>query len=155
MTLYFLLKWVHVLSAAVLFGTGLGIAFFMLAAWRTRDIAVLAGVARIVVLADFIFTATAIVLQPLSGAALIAVTGADWRAPWLMWSYALYAIAGAFWLPVVWIQLRIAREAEAARAAGAAISEQGRRLLWIWFWCGWPAFVAVLAIYALMIARPA
>ncbi|MBI1187214.1 MAG: DUF2269 family protein [Alphaproteobacteria bacterium] len=150
MTLFLFAKWLHILSAAMLFGTGLGIAFFMFAAWRAKDATVFAGVARLVVLADWLFTASAVVLQPLTGAALIHLSGRSWSEPWIVASLALYAVAGAFWLPVVWIQRRVAKLAETG-----ADAPQRQRLMWIWFWCGWPAFASVLAIYALMIVKPA
>lgn len=146
---------VHVLSAAVLFGTGAGIAFFMVAAHHTRDARTVAAVARIVVLADFVFTASAVVVQPVSGAGLIALAGWRWNEPWLLAAYALYVLTGACWLPVVWIQMRLKRLAEQAAAEGAALPDAYRRLYRFWFALGWPAFAAVIGIYALMLAKPA
>lgn len=154
-TTYLLLKLAHLISAAVLLGTGAGIAFFMLWAHRTRDPAAIAAVARIVVAADFIFTASAVVVQPVTGALL--ALHLDWPldAPWLVASYALYALTGACWLPVVFIQMRMARLAREAAAAGEPLPPAYHRLYRIWFALGFPAFFAVLAIYALMVARPA
>lgn len=152
--MYEIVKTLHVLSAAALFGTGVGIAFFQFAAWRTKDVAVFAGVARLVVIADWIFTASAIVLQPITGVALVLMAGYEWNEPWLLWSYALYFVAGAFWLPVVWMQMRIARFAAEARDAQAPLPDEACRLMWTWFWFGWPAFAAVVATYWLMIAKP-
>ena len=149
-----LLLLVHVLSAAVLFGTGLGIAFFMAWAHRTRDAATVAAVSRIVVVADFLFTATAVVVQPLTGAALALARGWSLTEPWLLATYALYALTGACWLPVVAIQVRMARLAREAAAAGAALPEAYHRLYRVWFALGWPAFSAVIAIYALMLTKP-
>jgi uncharacterized membrane protein len=154
MTLYFVLKLIHILSAAVLFGTGAGIAFFMLAAHLTRDAGTVAATVRIVVLADFVFTTPAVVVQPLSGIALILVQGHESTAPWLLAVYGLYLLVGACWLPVVIIQMRIRRLAEAAVAAGQALPEAYHRLFRIWFLLGWPAFACVVAIYWLMITRP-
>ncbi|MES2860961.1 MAG: DUF2269 domain-containing protein [Pseudomonadota bacterium] len=154
MTAYLLVKMIHILSGAVLFGTGMGIAFFMVWANRTRDPAAIATVARIVVVADMIFTATAVVVQPLSGLWLIHLQGYSLTEPWLLAAYALYAITGLFWLPVVWIQVRLARMAEAAASAGAALPPLYNRLYRIWFAMGFPAFAAVLGIYWLMIAKP-
>lgn len=156
MSLYLLLKFVHVLSAAVLFGTGAGIAFFMLKAWRAKDLAVFAGVARMVVAADFLFTASAVIVQPLSGIGLILVQGYRWNEPWLVASYHLYALAGLCWLPVVWIQMRTATLVREAHGRGEkTLPERARRLMRVWFWLGWPAFAAVMATYWLMIAKPA
>jgi uncharacterized membrane protein len=150
-----LLRWVHVIGAAVLFGTGIGIAFFMLIAHRTRDPALIAHVAATVVLADAVFTATAVVLQPITGFALAALVGWPLTEGWLLLSLTLYVFTGCFWLPVVWIQLRMRDMARVACAAGEPLPERYDRLFRIWFLCGWPAFAAVLAILWLMTAKPA
>src|SRR5881392_552526 len=75
MMLYLALKYLHVIGAAVLLGTGAGIAFFMLRAHLTGEAAVIAAVARMVVLADFLFTAAAVVAQPITGIALAEQAG--------------------------------------------------------------------------------
>jgi uncharacterized membrane protein len=152
MTALVLLKTIHVLSAAVLFGTGLGIAFFVLMAHRTRDPRVIAKVGRMVVLADLLFTATAVVVQPVTGVWLALVEGYRLTEPWLLAAYALYLMVGACWLPVVWIQLRMTRLAEAAK--GGDLPPGYERLFRIWFALGWPAFAGVIAIYVLMIGKP-
>lgn len=149
-----LLKLIHVLSAAVLFGTGMGIAFFMVMAARSRDPALIAPVARMVVVADFLFTATAVVVQPLSGVGLVRLYGYDLMEPWLLAAYGLYLLVGACWLPVVWIQHRLARLAIASAAAGEGLPPAWGRLYRLWFLLGWPAFAGVVAIYWLMLARP-
>jgi uncharacterized membrane protein len=151
---YFLLKFVHVIGACVLLGTGAGIAFFMLLAHLSRDDAVIAGVARIVVIADFVFTATAVVLQPLTGALLVHTVGFSFSDAWIAWSLALYVFTGAFWIPVVLMQMRMRDIARAAVASGHALPRQYHRLFWWWFAFGFPAFAAVLAIFWLMITRP-
>ena len=148
-------KLIHVLSGAVLFGTGMGIAFFMVWANRTRRASVVAEVGRIVVVADFLFTATAVVVQPLTGLALIHAQGYSLTEPWLLAAYALYGLTGALWLPVVWIQQRMTRLASEAAAAGDALPAAYDRLYRLWFALGWPAFAAVVGIYALMLFRPA
>lgn len=153
--MYELVKTLHVLSAAVLFGTGMGIAFFQFAAWRAKDVATFAGVARLTVMADWLFTATAVVAQPVTGGLLVTMAGYQWNEPWLLWSYACYLIAGAFWLPVVWMQMRVAKRAHEARAANAPLPDEVHKLMRLWFWFGWPAFAAVIAAYWLMIAKPA
>jgi uncharacterized membrane protein len=151
---YLLLKLIHILSAAVLFGTGLGIAFFMVWATRSRDAGVVAAVGRMVVIADFLFTAMAVVAQPLSGLALIRLQGYALTEPWLLATYGLYILVGLCWLPVVWIQQRLARLAATAAAAGEPLPPAYDRLYRIWFALGWPAFAAVIAIYVLMLSRP-
>jgi uncharacterized membrane protein len=154
MTAYFALKFLHVIGASVLLGTGAGIAFFMLVAHRTGDAATVEAVARIVVLADFVFTATAVLVQPLTGVALVLHIGYDFRDHWIVLSILLYFVTGAFWLPVVWMQMEMRRLASAAAAAGTALPRRYHRLFRLWFWFGFPAFASVLAIFWLMIARP-
>lgn len=155
MTTYFLLRYLHVIGAAVLLGTGAGIAFFMLLAHRTGDAAVIAGVARIVVIADFVFTASAVVVQPLTGIALAWLRGYPLLEGWVMLSILLYLLVGAFWLPVVWMQLRMRDLARAAAAAYAPLPEGYHALFRLWFAFGFPAFGAVLAIFWLMVRKPA
>ena len=153
--LYFGLKFLHVIGAAVLLGTGAGIAFFMLLAHRTGNIATIAAVARIVVIADFVFTATAVLAQPVTGVALAWHVGYSLREGWIMLSIALYIITGMFWLPVVWMQMEMRNLAAAAEAAGLPPPERYRKLFRLWFIFGFPAFGAVVGIFWLMIARPA
>lgn len=152
--IYLALKLVHILSGAVLFGTGAGIAFFMLRAHATRDPATVAAVARIVVLADYVFTATAVVVQPVTGLILIHLQGYRLTEPWLVAAYGLYVLTGVCWLPVVWLQLRMKALATAAATEGQALPPLYDRYFRIWFALGWPAFAAVLGIYWLMIAKP-
>jgi len=154
MTTYLLLKWLHVIGATVLLGTGAGIAFFMLMAHRTGDARVVAAVARIVVLADYIFTATAVAAQPVTGVLLARVAGYSLGEGWILASIALYLLTGAFWLPVVWMQGRMRDLARAAASAGTGLPAEYHRLFRRWFVFGFPAFAAVLAIFWLMIARP-
>ena len=151
---YLILKVIHILSGAVLFGTGAGIAFFMLRAHATKDPRTVLSVGRIVVLADFVFTASAVVVQPITGLALIYLQGYALTEPWLMAAYALYVLIGACWLPVVWFQWRMVKLAEGAVAAGTPLPPAYHRLFRAWFILGWPAFAGVVGIYALMVAKP-
>src|SRR5215204_4149718 len=153
--LYFVLKFVHVVGAAVLLGTGAGIAFFMLVAHRTGDTKMIAGVARIVVMADFLFTATAVVVQPITGLLLVWNGGYSLGEGWIVLSIILYLVTGAFWLPVVWMQMRMRVLAEKAAAEGQPLPLGYHRLFWTWFAFGFPAFASVAGILWLMIARPA
>jgi uncharacterized membrane protein len=154
MMLYFLLKFLHLMGATVLLGTGAGIAFFMLVAHRSGNVAIIAGVARIVVMADFLFTATAAVFQPISGVALAWQAGYLLTEGWIVLSIALYVFIGAFWLPVVWMQMKMRDLAQAALAQGAPLPGRYHELFRIWFIFGFPAFAATLVIYWLMITRP-
>jgi uncharacterized membrane protein len=152
--LYFLLKFFHVIGAAVLLGTGAGIAFFMLLAHRSGDARVIAGVARIVVIADFIFTASAVVLQPVTGTWMAHIAGYPLFSGWIAWSILLYLGTGAFWLPVVWMQMRMRDLACQAVRDGSSLPPLYHRLFWTWFAFGFPAFGAVVAIFWLMITKP-
>ena len=151
---YFALKFAHILGAIILLGTGTGIAFFMLMAHVSRDVAFIARTARIVVLADTIFTATAVLFQPISGFFLVAVTGHKFAEGWLLASLILYVVAGAFWLPVVWLQMRMRDLAEEADRTGSDLPAIYFRYFRIWFWFGFPGFGAVATILWLMIAKP-
>lgn len=154
MSLYLLLKALHIVGAAVLFGTGAGIAFFMWMANRTGDPRLIAHTAGVVVIADLVFTATAVVLQPLTGAALALIAGYRLLSGWIAASLALYALTGACWLPVVWIQLRLRDLAREAVASGSPLPPAYHRLWRVWFALGAPAFAAVAAIIWLMTAKP-
>ena len=152
---YLVAKTVHILSATVLFGTGLGIAFFFLMGMRGGDPAGAYFAARTTALADMMFTLTAGIVQPLSGFWLVVIAGYDPLAPWLVWTYALYLLALGCWLPVVWLQLRM-RDLFGAKLAGEAIDEARlRRYFRWWFALGWPAFVGLVAVFWLMVAKPA
>ena len=154
MDFFTLLKTLHVIGAAVLFGTGAGIAFFMLMAHRTRDAALIAHTARIVIVADMLFTASAVILQPLTGAALAQQAGLSLFSGWIGVSLILYAATGLFWLPVVWIQVRMKNLALEAAGAEQPLPDSYFVLFRIWFALGFPAFASVAAIFWLMIAKP-
>jgi len=154
MTAYLALKYLHVIGAAVLLGTGAGIAFFMLLAHRTGEAGTVAAVARIVVIADLVFTATAVVAQPITGVLLTWSVGYSLHDGWIVLSILLYLLTGAFWLPVVWMQMRMRDLAAAAARQGQPLPPEYHRLFRLWFAFGFPAFAAVLAIFWLMIARP-
>jgi len=152
--LYLMLKYLHVLGAIVLLGTGAGIAFFMLMAHRTADVGHIFRTARTVVLADFLFTATAVVAQPITGVLLARESGLPLSESWLLVSMALYIVAGAFWLPVVWMQIRMRDLANEASVGGRVLGADYHRLFRLWYLSGFPAFSAVLVITWLMIAKP-
>ncbi len=152
---YFTLKTIHILSSTVLFGTGLGTAFFMWMAHRRGDVAGIAITARHVVLADWLFTTPAIVIQPLTGFWLLHLMGLPWTMTWIWLSIALYLVAGVCWLPVVAIQYRIRALAEAAHRDGTLLPSAYFRLMRWWFALGWPAFIALVAVFWLMVRKPA
>ncbi len=151
---YLLLKYLHVLGGVVILGTGTGIAFFMLMAHLSGDSHYIARTARTVVFADYIFTATAVVAQPITGYLLVREVGFALTDGWVVASLVLYAVAGVFWLPVVWMQRRMRDLAETAVATGAPLPTEYHRLFRLWFLFGFPGFGAVMAIVWLMIAKP-
>jgi uncharacterized membrane protein len=151
---YLILKYLHVIGAAMLLGTGAGIAFFMLLGHLAAKPIIVAAIARIVVIADFAFTATAVVAQPITGVALAWYTGWSLWEGWLALSILLYFVTGAFWLPVVWMQMRMRDLAAEAAASDQPLPPAYHTLFRWWFAFGFPAFGAVLAIFWLMIAKP-
>ena len=152
---YMVVKWVHILSSTFLFGTGIGSAFYMLFTSLSRDVRAIAVVSRFVVLADWIFTSTTVVLQPLTGFYLIHLAGYPLTSSWILWSIGLYFLAGACWLPVVWIQLRMRDMAQVAARDATELPEQYWRFLRVWVILGIPAFLALVTVFWLMVAKPA
>ncbi len=151
---YFVLKWVHILSATLLFGTGLGSAFYKFMTDRTGNLQAIAQTNRIVVLADWIFTTPTVVLQPVTGVWLALVVGYPSTSSWIVLSIALYVFAGLCWLPVVYLQIRMRDLAAAAVSNGSNVDQRSARLAWIWLWLGVPAFSAIIVVYFLMIFKP-
>jgi len=149
-----MLRWLHVIGSTILLGTGVGIAFFMVMAHRTRDPALIAHTAAVVVVADYLFTATAVVLQPITGAFLVQKVGWGWTHGWIWASIVLYVLTGVFWLPVIWMQSRMRNLARAAHLNSESLPRQYFMLFRLWFIFGIPAFLAVLAIIWLMVAKP-
>lgn len=154
MTVYFAVKYLHVLGAIVILGTGSGIAFFMLMAHRSRDAAFIARTAAVVVIADMIFTLTAVILQPISGGLLMMLSATAVTERWLMVSLALYAAAGAFWIPVVFMQIEMRNLARAAASRHEPLPPRYVALFRHWFAFGIPGFGSVMIILWLMIAKP-
>ncbi|AKS41251.1 DUF2269 family protein [Wenzhouxiangella marina] len=155
MTDYFTLKLIHILSATVLFGTGLGTAFAMWRADASGDIRAIAVVSRNVVLADWLFTTPAVIVQPLTGFWMLHLLGIPMSLTWVWLSLLLYVAIGLCWIPVVFIQLRVARLSAELAAAGQAPDLAYRRLMRAWYALGWPAFLATIGIFGLMVFKPA
>ena len=154
MSVYFVIKTIHIISATILFGTGLGIAFFMFRSWFTDDLNEKFFAHRTTVLADYLFTAPAAVLQPVTGACLIWIGGLRWNDHWLMTTYLLYAIAATCWLPVVWIQIRLRQMVVACLVSGLPLPRDYQRLFRWWFILGWPAFLGLVVVFFLMVFKP-
>ncbi|QWG23646.1 DUF2269 domain-containing protein [Bradyrhizobium sediminis] len=154
MTLYFLIKYLHVLGATVILGTGTGIAFFMLMAHRSRDPAFVARTAAIVVIADMLFTLTAVLLQPVTGWLLILSSATGLSERWLVTSLGLYAVAGLFWVPVIFMQIEMRDLARTADTRCEPLPQRYFALFRRWFLFGIPGFGSVMIILWLMIAKP-
>jgi uncharacterized membrane protein len=149
------LLFLHIIGACVLLGSGVGIAFFMVVSNRSRNPALIAHTAGIVVLADTVFTATAAVAQPITGYFLARSAGWPLFEGWVAVALLLYVVVGVCWLPVVAIQMKMRSLAQHAQDNGTRLPQAYRRLYRIWFACGVPAFAAVLGILWLMITKPA
>jgi uncharacterized membrane protein len=154
MTLYFLVKYLHVLGAIVILGTGTGIAFFMLMAHRTADASFIARTAATVVIADMIFTLSAVLLQPVSGGLLMMLSATGFTEGWLLASLGLYAVAGMFWIPVVFMQMEMRDLARMAVEKSQPLPPRYFALFRRWFLFGIPGFGSVMIILWLMIAKP-
>ncbi len=154
MDLYLIVKTVHILSATILFGTGIGIAFFMLCSFFTENIQEKFYAARFTVIADYCFTAPSVVIEPLSGVWLIYLVGYDWTDMWLLLTYGLYIIAGICWLPVVWIQIQLKNMVTHSLNSGTPLPPRYFKLFKLWFALGWPAFIGLVVVFYLMVAKP-
>jgi len=152
---YLIVKWLHILSSTVLFGTGLGSAFYMFVTSLTRDARVIATVVRHVVIADYAFTTPTIIIQPVTGLYLIHLAGFPLSSTWIAASIALYFLAGAAWLPVVWMQLKMRDMAIAAAANDTELPQQYWDFLKWWVALGIVAFAALVVVFYLMVAKPA
>jgi uncharacterized membrane protein len=154
MTLYFIVKYLHVLGAIVILGSGAGIAFFMLMAHRSGDPAFIARTATTAVIADMVFTLTAVILQPVSGGVLMALSATTFAERWLVTSLGLYAVAGLFWIPVIFMQIEMRNLARAAVTQKRPLPPRYFALFRRWFVFGIPGFGSVMIILWLMIAKP-
>lgn len=150
---YTLLKTLHILSMVLLFGTGLGSAFYKWMADRSGNIAHIAVTNRHVVLADWLFTTPTVIFQPFSGLWMIHLLDVPLITPWIAASLFLYLLAGACWLPVVWLQIRMQRIATEAITNGTELPALYWRIARCWFWLGVPAFISMVLVVALMVFK--
>ncbi len=151
---YIAVKWVHIVSSTILFGFGAGSAYYFWAAHLTHEARTIAKVAKLIARTDILFTGISGIVQPVTGLMLALMSGIDLGASWLVAAYALYALAFACWVPVVWLQMRAAKLAQAAAETDGVLSDEYRKVMRTWFMLGWPAFLALLIIFGLMIAKP-
>ena len=151
---YLIIETLHILSSVLMVGTGFGSAFYFFFANRRGSVSAIATTARLVVRADLWFTTPAIIFQPISGLWLAYTMGWTWQTPWILVTFALYALAGVCWLPVVWLQWRMANMAEAAADANEPLPALYQRYRKTWECLGYPAFIAMLVVYFLMVLKP-
>ena len=152
--LYFLLKTIHIMSATLLFGTGIGSAYYMLRAHLSKDVHVIAITTRHVVAADWLFTTTSGIIQPLTGIWMAWLVGWPLTQTWIWISLVLYFVAGICWLPVVWLQYRLRDMANQALVNNSPLPPLYYRYMRIWFWLGWPAFISLVTVFFLMVFKP-
>ncbi len=152
---YLLLKWIHLLSATILFGTGIGSAFFMFMANRRKDVAGIYFAARHVLIADWLFTTPAVVVQLATGLwLLLRLSGYSLADRWVALGLILYFFAGACWLPVVWMQIKMRDLAKVALETRAPLPPTYWAFDRWWAALGSLAFPAVVVIFYLMVAKP-
>lgn len=151
---YLIVRTLHIISATILFGTGIGIAFFMLNSHFTDNLQQKFFAAKTTVRADYIFTAPAVILQPLTGFWLIHNGGYDPMDLWLKLTYAIYIVAGLCWLPVVWIQIQMKKMIAASLETETELPPRYTKLFRIWVTLGIPAFIGLVAVFFLMVMRP-
>jgi uncharacterized membrane protein len=152
---YQLVKLIHILSSTLLFGTGLGSAFYKWMADRGGDLHSIAKTNRTVVFADWLFTTPTVIIQPVSGFWLVHIMGFPLDQLWIVITVVLYIIAGGCWLPVVWLQIRMRDMATDAVVNNQSLDERYHRYAKLWFWLGVPAFISMVVIYFLMVFKPA
>lgn len=152
---YITAKWLHILSSTLLFGTGIGTAYFMISAVLTRDPKIIAAVGKNVIIADWLFTATTVVIQPVTGFYLVYLANISLTSRWVLWSTGLYILAGACWLPVVWLQIKMHQLAENANLNKNGLPSLFWHYFSLWIALGIPAFIALIIVFYLMVAKPA
>lgn len=151
---YLIVKWIHILSAFLLFGTGLGSAFYKLFTDLSGNLNAIAVTNRLVVRADWLFTTPTIVIQPLTGFWMLHLAGLSLQSTWLWLTLVLYVIAGLCWLPVVVLQIRMRDQAEQCLRDQQPLPDSYFRQLKIWVALGVPAFIAMMAVSAMMVLKP-
>lgn len=150
---YLLLKMIHILSAVVVAGTGTGIAFFMFMASRCSNVEAIAVTARHVVLADWIFTAPAVVIQFVTGVLLMMTLGYSFTSTWFFLVIALFFFIGICWIPVIVIQYKLKALADASLNTGV-LDPEFKKMMRFWIALGIPAFAAILIVFWLMVFKP-
>lgn len=155
MNSYLVVKYLHILSSVLMVGTGFGTAFYLFFANRSGSLPAISVVSRLVVRADTWFTTPAVIFQPLSGLWLMYQAGWTLETGWILTSIALFLFTGLCWLPVVWLQIRLRDMAVAAQQGGSELPPRYWRYARIWEALGYPAFIAMMVVFYLMVAKPA
>ena len=155
MDIYLFVKVIHILSSTILFGTGMGIAFFMFSSYFTKKVHEKLYAARMTVIADYLFTLPAVFIQPATGIWLVWYGGFNWLDFWLVATYLIFVVAGICWIPVVWIQIQLKTMLVSSVANGTDLPERYFRLFRWWFLLGWPAFIGLVYVFFLMVMKPA
>jgi uncharacterized membrane protein len=144
---------IHIVCAVVVAGTGTGIAFFMFMANRSSNLSAIAVTARHVVLADWIFTAPAVVIQFVTGTLLMLGLGYSFASVWFYWVIALFLFIGLCWIPVIVIQYKLKAIADSSLAAGV-LDPRFQKMMRLWVMLGVPAFLSILVMFWLMVFKP-
>ncbi len=150
---YLILKWIHILSATILFGTGIGSAFYLFAANRRKSVSDIYFATRHVVIADWAFTTPAVIIQLFTGIAMVHMAGFSYTDFWVLWGLILYAFAGVCWLPVVWMQIKMRDMAKLAVETGQPLPARYWRMDRWWIILGGLAFPAVIVVFYLMVFK--
>lgn len=152
--LYLYLKFIHIVSSTILFGTGIGTASNLFLAHRTKDISLIAATTRYVVVADWIFTGTSGIVQAITGLWMVFLVGYSLTSLWILGSIIGYCIAALCWFPVVYLQIKMRDMAVLAHKSGTTLPPLYYRYYHIWFWLGWPAFISLIVVFYLMSNKP-
>jgi uncharacterized membrane protein len=146
---YLSLKYIHIMSATIMFGTGIGTAFFMLMAYCSKNIEAIKTTARTVVIADWLFTLPTVIIQPITGIMLMQVLNYSYRSFWFHASVGLYVLAGLCWIPVVFMQIKMREISKSTTSQ--VLPASFHRLMRYWIGFGIIAFSALILVYVLMV----
>lgn len=152
--LYLFLKFAHIISSTILFGTGIGTAFTLLLAHRSKDVYIIAAATRYVVIADWLFTSTSGIIQPITGFWMVYLAQYPWSSPWIAWSIVGYLVAAFCWFPVLYLQIKMRDDAMHALHTQAQLPPRYFRYFRYWFCLGWPAFISLMIVFYLMTNKP-
>jgi uncharacterized membrane protein len=153
--LIYAIKFVHLIAAAAMLGTWLGIAVFMLLAHRSGNTSVVALTSRFAVSTEFIVMVAAVALQPISGFALAWAIGLSPTDEfWIVLSLGFYVLVAAAWLAALRVEIRIRDMARQAALDGVPLPDAYRRLFRFYSALVWPALAVTAVLFALMIWQP-